>query len=209
MITPNGGEILSYGEVYPITWQSSSDMEMVDIYIGSRYTCAGCSPYWDLEWSIHFIPNTGSYNWSVYVDDPTSKEFIVLVQGEHFNGTSYSPLAWDESDNPFTVALSDIPTITPTPTGIPTNTRTATPTTPPTMTPTLDNAGTLFEPYINYPVGSGSATGISDFNSDGLLDVALTTSNQLLIFLQSSDGTLAGPVAYSAGARPDPLLWVI
>ena len=106
----------------------------MDVFIGYRYTCAGCSTTWHVEWSISLIPNTGFYDWTVYVDDPTNKEFIVGIQGEHFNGGGYSVLAWDDSDNPFTVVLSDIPTITPTPT--PTFTSTATPTFTPTNTAT-------------------------------------------------------------------------
>ena len=53
------------------------------------------------------IPNTGTYDWTVNVDDPTNKEFIVAIQGV---GNSF---AWDVSDNPFTVVLSNIPTTTP------------------------------------------------------------------------------------------------
>jgi hypothetical protein len=232
---PNGGEVLSYGDTYHITWQSSPDIEMVDVVVGSRYTCASCSPYGEVEWGISLIPNTGSYDWTVYVDDPTNKEFVVVILGKHFDGSAYNVVAMDGSDNPFNVVLSGIPTLTRTPTAIitptvtptqtvsptptasptstvtltptltPTQTKTATPTftkTPtPTITPTPVGAG-LFEPYINYPVGDGEATGIADFNNDGLLDVALVIPNQLLIFLQKSDGTLNSPVAYPALSSP-------
>jgi hypothetical protein len=198
---------------------------MVDVFIGYRYKCVGCSSNWNLEWYTTFIPNTGSYDWTVYVDDPTNKEFLVGIQGENFNGSGYSVPTWDESDNPFTVILSGIPTITrtatktatltPTPslTRTPTNTKTITPTPgptntktlTPTITPTPYNAANLFPSYTIYPADGGDATGISDFNNDGLLDVALTIPNQLLIYLQKPDGTLASPVIYSAGARPESL----
>ena len=64
---------------------------------------------------------------------------------------------------------------------------------------TVSAAQLLFQPYINFPVGDGQAVGIGDFNSDGLNDVAMTTSTQLLIFLQNDSGGLAGPAIYSAG----------
>jgi hypothetical protein len=63
----------------------------------------------------------------------------------------------------------------------------------------------LFRPYVNFPVGDGKAVGIGDFNSDGLNDVAMTTSGQLLILLQNSGGTLASPVVYPAGSRSESL----
>ena len=60
------------------------------------------------------------------------------------------------------------------------------------------------EEYINFPVGNGLAVGIGDFNSDGLKDVALTTSAMdLFIFLQNPDGTLANPpVHFSTPGEP-------
>jgi hypothetical protein len=46
---------------------------------------------------------------------------------------------------------------------------------------------------------------MGDFNMDGLRDVAMTTSTQLMVFMQNSDGSLANPVAYAAGSRPESL----
>ncbi len=53
------------------------------------------------------------------------------------------------------------------------------------------------EQYISYPVGNGLAVGVGDFNSDGLNDIAMTTSNaDLFVFLQQPDGSLANPPAH-------------
>ena len=67
------------------------------------------------------------------------------------------------------------------------------------------NVFPIFKPYVNFPVGSGKAVGIGDFNSDGLPDVAVTTSTQLMVFLQNQDGSLANVTAYAAGSRPESL----
>jgi len=63
----------------------------------------------------------------------------------------------------------------------------------------------LFQPYVAYPPADGKAVGIGDFNSDGLNDVAMTTSNQLLVYNQNNAGGLASPVAYTATYRPESL----
>ena len=63
----------------------------------------------------------------------------------------------------------------------------------------------VFQPYVNFPVGSGKAVGIGDFNTDGRLDVALTTATELMVFLENPDGSLASAVAYPAGSRPESL----
>jgi len=106
-----------------------------------------------------------------------------------------------------------VPTNTATNTPIPTATFTSTATLTPTFTPTVTSTNTpmppipapYFEPYQIISAAGGEATGIGDFNSDGLPDVAMTTSSQLLIFLQNSNGTLAPAVPYEAGSRPEHL----
>jgi hypothetical protein len=114
--SPNGGEVINYGDIYPITWQSSGDLEFVDIFIGYRYTCEGCPTTTYTETSIFGLPNTGTYNWVVDVDDPTNKEFFVGIQGERFSEGSFIPGPWDVTDNPFLIVLSSVPTRTVTPT---------------------------------------------------------------------------------------------
>jgi hypothetical protein len=168
--SPNGGEVLSYGYPYAITWQSSPDIELVNIMVGSRYTCAGCGAVWNLEWGIEQVPNNGSYEWDVIVDDPANKEFLVLVQGERFTGSGYNLVAQDVSDNPFIVELSDIPTVTVTqsPTGtsspVPTVTYTFTPTPSNFVSFSIDSSGSLF----GYSVNTAG-----DVNGDGFDDVLI------------------------------------
>jgi hypothetical protein len=149
---PNGGEVLSYGDVYPITWQSSADIESVYIAISYRYTCAGCPSNWNFEWYTGPIPNSGFYNWTVYVVDPTDKEFIVDVEDGYSIG--------DFSDNPFTVVLSDIPTTTPPFTAVPPNTisPTSTPSETPTITPSYTPTLTKTATYTFTPESTSTFT---------------------------------------------------
>lgn len=111
-----------------------------------------------------------------------------------------------------TPLISLTPTITPTPTVTftPTSTTTATPTKTPTQTPTLTPitmSAVSFQPYTAYSVITDyvEAVGIGDFNHDNLSDIALTTESQLLIYLQNANGSLASPVAYPDGWRPESL----
>ena len=88
--------------------------------------------------------------------------------------------------------------VPPTPTSTSINISTNTPTATSTPTPTWSSSSPLFQPYIKYPTGqSPQAVGVGDFNNDGLKDVAMTSTGQLLIFLQKSDGSLANPVGYA------------
>jgi predicted outer membrane repeat protein len=59
---------------------------------------------------------------------------------------------------------------------------------------------TYLYPYTNYGGGDGEAVGIGDFNHDGLTDVVMTTSSEMLVYLKGSDGNLKTPVAYAAGS---------
>ena len=70
---------------------------------------------------------------------------------------------------------------------------------------TLASSG-LFKPYVTCNKGSWPyAVGMGDFNSDGLQDVAMTTGNQLYVFLQNISGTLDAPAPYATGTRPESL----
>ena len=151
--SPQDGEVLNYGKVYPITWESSPDIVSIYLLIGYQYTCDGCAGGWNTEWvEENPIPNTGFYDWTVYVNDPTNKEFIIAMQGV----TSNYEIVGGDLSGVFTVALSDIPTmiITP-PAGIP-NTATATLT--PTITPTFVLSATPTLTYTFTPPSTFTPT---------------------------------------------------
>jgi hypothetical protein len=109
--TPNGGETLTVGDVYRITWQSSPNIDKV--YIGYK-SCPSC-----LDWIVTNIPNTGYYDWTVFVGNTINTQFTIEITGYE---TGYGS-AVDASDAPFTVLQPP----TATPTAIPTNTPTNTP----------------------------------------------------------------------------------
>lgn len=124
---PNGGEVLTNGDVYTFTWQSSADIEFVDVMIGQRSLCEDCGPYWNTEISTGPIENTGSFEWTVYMEEPADKQFFIMVSGGSYDGINFSNstvLAMDVSDRPFTI-LED-PLATPTWTEEPSATWTAT-----------------------------------------------------------------------------------
>lgn len=91
VVTPNGGEVLRPGDMYRITWQSSSDIDMVTI---GYKACPSC-----LDWIAYNIPNTGYYDWTVYVGNTTNTQFTIEVIGYDTNVGSVI----DTSDAPFTV----------------------------------------------------------------------------------------------------------
>lgn len=90
----------------------------------------------------------------------------------------------------------------------PTGERTLTPAGPPLVdSRRLMNSG-LFEPYVEFPVGSWpEAVAMGDMNSDGRQDVVMTTSYyfdppndyHIFVFLQDAKGHLEPPVKYAAG----------
>jgi Right handed beta helix region/Ser-Thr-rich glycosyl-phosphatidyl-inositol-anchored membrane family/Fibronectin type III domain len=128
--SPNGGEVMTAGDVYPITWNSSPNIDTVSIMYKS---CPSCG-----DWIAFSIPNTGSYNWTVDVGNTTNTQFTIEIIGYDTGVGSIT----DDSAAPFTVLPASTPTFTPTasdtPTFIPTDTPTFTPTASdtPTFTPT-------------------------------------------------------------------------
>jgi hypothetical protein len=125
LTSPNGGEVLSYGQVHPITWQTNDpEMNFVDIYVSSR--CNTCSS-WTPELIINGTPNTGEYNWTVDVGQAETHQFKIQVIGYLRTAPGeYSHVAADYSDAPFSIVLSSVPTrtLTFTPTQVPTWTQT-------------------------------------------------------------------------------------
>lgn len=82
---PTGGETLNVGQNYTIRWDSSSNIDKVNIGYKS---CDSC-----LDWVVFTTPNTGSYNWNVNVGNTTNTTFWLSITGyETGKGslTSYS-----------------------------------------------------------------------------------------------------------------------
>lgn len=109
--SPNGGETLKSGEVYRITWNATSDIDLVDIaYIsieqGRTYT----------NKIIKGHPNTGFYDWKVDVGNTANTQFQIDVVGYH-GPTNRRSLIADRSDKNFTVS-HPLPSPTPTPTPV-------------------------------------------------------------------------------------------
>ena len=127
VIAPNGGEILTYGDVYRIKWESSPNIDSVDVMVGYKTSCDGCPPDWNFEWTTGPIQNTGFFDWTVNITDTAEKDLVVVV---------YNPFAWDESDGPFTVVMPNTPTIIPGTETMPANTSTVTPAWTPSNIPT-------------------------------------------------------------------------
>lgn len=69
------------------------------------------------------------------------------------------------------------------------------------LNPTLEiyhgNAAGGFDAPVIVNDGIGGPVAIGDFNGDGRLDLAVTTSNGFDLLLQQTDGTLASPQSYS------------
>lgn len=124
MVTsPNGGEVLTVGQTYRITWNTSSNIDMVTI---GYKACDSC-----LDWIAYNIPNQNYFDWTVYtvyVGNTINTQYKIYVIGYH---TGYGSVS-DTSDANFTVLQ-----LTPTPTTIPTITPTKTPS--PTPTPFAQN----------------------------------------------------------------------
>jgi hypothetical protein len=87
VITPNGGEILTGGDIYSITWSSGSDTEEVKIEystnVGNSWTVITDS-----------LSNMGIYEWQV----PGISSASCLVRVSQVNGTKF-----DVSDAPFII----------------------------------------------------------------------------------------------------------
>ena len=168
---PNGGEVMTVGNVYTITWQSSPNINMV--YIGYS-GCTGC-----LNWIATGIPNTGSYNWTVNVGNTTNTQFKIEITGYETGVGSVT----DDSDAPFTV-IKPSTTATSTPTNIPTPTSTL------VVTPTSTYTG----PWIvtsNADDGKAVPANCPSASNcrlrDAILDT-LSSSNKVITFAAGLSG---------------------
>src|SRR5688500_8698591 len=91
LTSPNGGEVLSVGSVHRITWNSSANINMVAI---GYMACSTCFNLIAIN-----IPNTGYYDWTVFVGSTTNTQYRILVIGYQTG----AGLAADTSDSAFTV----------------------------------------------------------------------------------------------------------
>jgi hypothetical protein len=108
VVQPNGGEVLQVGSIYRITWNSTPDIDKVTL---GYKACDSC-----LDWIASNIPNTGYYDWNVFVGNTINTQFKIYIIGYDTGVGSIS----DVSDNNFTVLQpTPTPTFTPTPTGTP------------------------------------------------------------------------------------------
>jgi hypothetical protein len=213
---PNGGEVLHVGDVYRISWASSSNIDKVTISYKSCPSCSGSI--------ASNIPNTGYYDWTVTNGSSSNTQFAIDILGYQTGVGSVEDL----SDIAFTILPLATPTFTSTRTVTPTptitSTRTVTPTlagtltaTPtitltrtvtltytitPSLTTTLNLA--LFRTPTALPASGSQAAQVGDFNNDGLQDTAMaTTSGDLLVYLQNADGILpVTPATYAVGSKP-------
>jgi len=66
----------------------------------------------------------------------------------------------------------------------------------------------LFSPYITYEVGDDASSVVTaDLNNDRLIDVVVTSGNELYLFFQNEMGELDDPIVYNlAGNRPQALV---
>jgi hypothetical protein len=219
---PNGGEVLTVGNTYRITWDSTADLDTVTLGYKS---CESC-----LSWIANGIPNTGYYDWNVFVGNTINTQFQIYILAYDTGVGSVS----DVSDNTFSV-LQPTPTPTftytpfPTATSIPSNTPTSTPPNSFPSTSVLDNfnrtngaIGTNWSGYTGAfsiasnqldVTNSGRNTSIlwktSSFGADQEAYFTFaqvdTSSNEqsLILKSQSSSGTTAGliRVLYDGASR--------
>jgi hypothetical protein len=118
--SPNGGEVLTVGQVYRITWEASPEIDVVTLGYKSCPSCLG--------WIASTIPNTGYYDWTVFVGNTINTQFTIEIIA-YDSGVGQ---VIDYSDAAFTVLPASTPTLYPTLTSVPT----LTPIPLPTITPT-------------------------------------------------------------------------
>ena len=94
---PNGGEVMTVGDVYRVTWQSSANIDKVSIGYKSCYTC--------LTWIVTNIPNTGYFDWTLYVGNTSKTQFTIQITGYQSGVGSVT----DYSDEFFTVLPTQLP----------------------------------------------------------------------------------------------------
>lgn len=178
---PNGGEVMTEGETYRITWDSSGLDD--NLWIGYK-SCDSC-----LSWIATGVADTGYYDWTVDVGNTTNTQFKIYISG----GISGVGTTSDTSDEYFTVNQ-----VSPTPDPDPLSMRVVTPNGGETVNEgdvyriTWEAPEAIDSVYIGYKSCdsclSWIATGVPNTGFyDWTVDVGNTTNTQFRISITGYD----------------------
>ncbi|MCG2711367.1 MAG: GPI anchored serine-threonine rich family protein, partial [Candidatus Omnitrophica bacterium] len=104
VLYPNGGERLTKGETYEITWSSSNNIEAVDILL-SECTLSPCV----YSFIVENISNTGTYVWNAgaFISGSGLERIVDIgkykIQVREKTGEAGGEYKYDESDNYFSI----------------------------------------------------------------------------------------------------------
>ncbi len=101
LTAPNGGETLSAGGTYTVTWNASDNIGVASVDLA--YSIDGGVTFMTIASGL---ANTGSYRWSV----PNTPAASVLLQVAAHDAAGNS--AQDVSDNPFAIVDTTAPSVT-------------------------------------------------------------------------------------------------
>jgi hypothetical protein len=90
VLTPNGGETLTMGTSYDITWKSGGDASSV---VKLYYSTDGGSGWYTID---TYVSNDGSYSWTVPTLSEASSQCLIRI-------VDYSEDIQDQSDAVFTI----------------------------------------------------------------------------------------------------------
>ncbi len=126
LLQPNGGQVLTEGQSYPITWSTVPYFDRINLYLVTE--TGGTTIRQGL------LPSDTPYTWLVSTLGLSGSQFKIEISGTRGAQTPY----FDRSDAYFTISSLTTPTPTPSPTPSPTPTSSPTP----TMTPTPSSTPT-------------------------------------------------------------------
>ncbi|MDP3729837.1 MAG: GPI anchored serine-threonine rich family protein, partial [bacterium] len=118
LLSPNGGEKLTTGQNYTITWSGVGSPEQVRIllYKGNALNIYETSTFGNIYGSIYFPPNSsslalnittgsdiGHYTWSIPANLATGDDYRIRI--DLCEATGYCAIS-DQSDAPFTITVA-------------------------------------------------------------------------------------------------------
>ncbi|MDD5146554.1 MAG: Ser-Thr-rich GPI-anchored membrane family protein, partial [Candidatus Pacebacteria bacterium] len=114
LIAPNGGEQLSIGQSYSVTWQSAGiDTVSISLCKGTPYKCSStesikCLDGGGITNSCHYLAQNvpakdGKYSWYIDSTNEASEYYKIAIYGNRNNPSVTENPAYDESDNYFTI----------------------------------------------------------------------------------------------------------